>query len=1313
MGGKLMATCAAALCVASSWGGTWAERLNALFAIDGKDNVIAPEDCGLVNGHVTFNGWLEDVAEVRGFIAPPYQSRDFSFVMRFNGMPVRTESNRWRPEELWRTGHSREWKVTSRLLPVADARAAILEVEVENTANWKANLNVRCNVSGGLDILGEWKFGKPGLPKIADVRFEDWIAVLENPDADVQLAASFPGGVKELDFKSKEKGWKTRFHVAIAIGRKGEALELVRRIRAAPAATVEAARAAWTKRVGGLSAKFPALETDNAQLERLYARSLLHLLLNEWNVPEFELHPYYATGGINGGCVGNYLWNYGEVYRLWPMLSSDVAKSHLRKFLSLDLTKCFAFDPCSGKPFGPYYPVNQEKVLLSAYAYVLETGDRAFLSERLGDGTVLDRLQDAALALDDLSKPAVLVDYGDGNHHLELRKEWRYDGVLPDMNLRRIVCFRLADRLCALAGARPRADYVARANALKKLVKDELWDANAGWFAVVQPNGKRELRWTMQMFKALGWGDWAIPPSVENALVGHLMDEKEFLGPYGVHSLAKTDPAYDEDDVDNGGPGACVSFAPAIVDRLYRSGRVAEAEKIFRRLWWLADCLPYWGDSHYADRRDYRRDTPLMNDIQGASLAQTVIFGLFGIEPKEDRSLEVTPHLPKGTKWMALRGVRLAGRTFDVIATEARGVEVLCEGRRFRAYNGESVVIPPPAEPGKRMAGDNLMPNGDFEAGEAGWKILGPSARIERGGGFEGSAGFVFEKPAGPDVKWPQSEGFPVEGGVAYRIEARMNTDAFENGGLSFSLAASDANGKVVAGCGTTRITDNDPRTDGWYRVEGVTKALPLEAKTASFYLWSRDESHGTARIDDIVVKPAVANPLDKMVCSAYRAEAAGGDVTFKAAYVVNPDRYPDAALRTTVEYLSVNGFRRARAETRDGVVSATVPVSDFAFGRNAVRFRLYVAKGWQELGTTTCFFTRLAKEPSRKVTFDGYGRAVVDGRLFFPLGMFWGKVTEEKLNHYCQGPFNCLMPYSETRVEALDLCAKRGLKVLYHLSGQFKEIDAATPEKAVAISDREFIREAIRLKDHPAIFAWYIADEVPAQFAPILRERCERLHEVDPDHPTWVVLDQPANTRPLVHGYDAIGVDPYPIGNRGNETRTAIGIASGWALTAKRLTFGFRPMWNVPQTFNWKHYRTKDEAKLIPNLRWPTEEEFRTMTWQQIAAGANGIVYYSYFDIVDANRGWSEELKAQKWREVVKVAEEVKAKERVLLSEPGPAVERAPEGIVARTWRTDDGTVHVLVCNALREAVSGDLVVGGKTLPVSLPGIGVEFKSY
>ena len=123
-------------------------------------------------------------------------------------------------------------------------------------------------------------------------------------------------------------------------------------------------------------------------------------------------------------------------------------------------------------------------------------------------------------------------------------------------------------------------------------------------------------------------------------------------------------------------------------------GRLDEADDIFHRLTWLGECLPYWGDSHYADRKDYRHGTLQLN-LEGGGIAQTLIFGMFGIEVEEDFSIRVEPHLPKSAGRISLAGLRLAGQTIDVQCTRMGGMTVDCGGRRFTVPLGGKVVCPP------------------------------------------------------------------------------------------------------------------------------------------------------------------------------------------------------------------------------------------------------------------------------------------------------------------------------------------------------------------------------------------------------------------------------------------------------------------------------------------------------------------------------------------------------------------------------------------------------------------------------------------
>ena len=88
---------------------------------------------------------------------------------------------------------------------------------------------------------------------------------------------------------------------------------------------------------------------------------------------------------MNGGCLCCYLWTFGEVYRLWPMLDPEAAKAQIRTYLRLNLSACYAFDPVRLEAQGPYYPVNHEKVLLLAHAYVTETGDKAAMATTISN----------------------------------------------------------------------------------------------------------------------------------------------------------------------------------------------------------------------------------------------------------------------------------------------------------------------------------------------------------------------------------------------------------------------------------------------------------------------------------------------------------------------------------------------------------------------------------------------------------------------------------------------------------------------------------------------------------------------------------------------------------------------------------------------------------------------------------------------------------------------------------------------------------------------------------------------------------------
>ena len=586
----------------------------------------------------------------------------------------------------------------------------------------------------------------------------------------------------------------------------------------------------------------------------------------------------------------------------------------------------------------------------------------------------------------------------------------------------------------------------------------------------------------------------------------------------------------------------------------------------------------------------------------------------------------------------------------------------------------------------------NLFPVGDFEKGcNGGWHFKAPLWRIEDGIGYAKSHGLVLDVGiGGRKIDWPWTDGIKVEPGSSYKISMRVKDGGFKiRGGMLYvGVGWYSADNRKIGKTFANRVADNDLDQDGWFRFEANTGPLPSDADHLSFFVWAPDSVSGQIYFDDFTVSATTTGPgVQAVHTSAYRNLQAHGPLGLRALYFVNPVKIPPKTLRGRFMVKTRNGVRAVDAVLADGIAAATVSVDELEIGTHPIVFELARASG-QELGRGEVTFTRVERLPSRSVWIDRRQRTIVDGKPFFPLGMYFTGISDALLDYYMQGPFNCLMPYNWPTREQLDACQKRNLRVIYPMERAYpggKPITHSTKR------GNDYVREMFeKIKGHPAILAWYICDELPSSMDWALRERHALLKELDPDHPTWCVIYEPENFRPFLGGYDVAGVDPYPIGNHGDAKATDISIASAWPLEAKKAMFGFRPMWNVPQAFNWAWYRKNEYGK--PGVDMPTEEELRSMSWQSIAGGANGLVYYSFFNIFD---GEDEPLRGKIFSSVCSVAREIRDRESILLSPLlPPEIRCVPEGAVARTWRTETGEIWLLVCNTTRRALSGRVEV-------------------
>lgn len=295
------------------------------------------------------------------------------------------------------------------------------------------------------------------------------------------------------------------------------------------------------------------------------------------------------------------------------------------------------------------------------------------------------------------------------------------------------------------------------------------------------------------------------------------------------------------------------------------------------------------------------------------------------------------------------------------------------------------------------------------------------------------------------------------------------------------------------------------------------------------------------------------------------------------------------------------------------------------------------------------------------KVYLDPHNNCIVDGKPFFPLG-FYGGGSESQALEVADSPYNCLLDYGtnhKSKAEMrkyLDLLHSKGLRLIYCLNDVYPTARYLEGQSWEGIKGNQAIADGVvrAYRDHPALLAWYLNDELPRTLEPKLRSYYRRVAELDPNHPCYIVLCNMAELRYFPETTDVMGVDPYPIPS------SPVTTVSDWMESANRATRGHMPTWLVPQAFAWyQHHPEGSDRARIPNEedlrtgRAPTFEEARCMTYLALAHGAKGLIYWCYY-----NMRVLPQYK-EMWGWMKRLGGEVKALSPVLLSPEAPAPAR------------------------------------------------------
>ncbi|MFC3804188.1 hypothetical protein [Cohnella sp. GCM10012308] len=211
------------------------------------------------------------------------------------------------------------------------------------------------------------------------------------------------------------------------------------------------------------------------------------------------------------------------------------------------------------------------------------------------------------------------------------------------------------------------------------------------------------------------------------------------------------------------------------------------------------------------------------------------------------------------------------------------------------------------------------------------------------------------------------------------------------------------------------------------------------------------------------------------------------------------------------------------------------------------------------------------------------------------------GKLSAD-MNQLAADGFNVMHPSAELGngfdASFVDDAGAKGIKLI--------------PENIATLVNYNFLTQ---FKDKTAILGWSICDDCDPYNAPsTVQSYQDAVRAIDTNHITFgagahYTYESGYNVGSYVNILDSMGREMYPIG-------TSIPMNTVYAAmkdTADAYRAAGKPAFGIVQTFSW--YQIAPSLQPDPVLgRAPDASEVRNMTYQSLAAGAKGIIFFPYY---------------------------------------------------------------------------------------------------
>ncbi|WP_147917933.1 hypothetical protein [Ruania zhangjianzhongii] len=671
--------------------------------LDRFDDMVNPP--GLTNHWATAQV-DHDVLAVRSLNVPPISQGDSisgqlylgGRLARSYGQPVRV---RWRPDRVERRTTIDGWEIeTVTVCPPGQPGVAV-QLQVRNTGPartlrlgvWLTSTVTRASEAwlsaeppqaantttrAGARVLGTdqsaWSAQELVLPEGA--------VLIDGGDRVVEAEVEVPAG-------GSVTGGYVHAIAATEAAAAGAADALVAGLDQAAAVS----ESTWNAKLAAMfdagndefSGSLPVLDTSNEALRKLYWWGAVGVLWFRRDNPASVLGRTYDTLMPRYWQTTTFIWDYSLSSQVHALLDPAVMRRQLGHWVGLDIDSHFGTEWLTGGPVGYWYSVNHYAMTRLVRDYVAYTGDQAFLGEEhTTPGGVArpmrDHVRSWARAWHRIRSASGLADYGEIDNLLECVSSYVHE--VASLNAANVWCLRTAARLAELDGDAEEATQLrTEADELVELVK-ELYIPGAGFFHARQPDGTLVPTRHCYDFATVGT---TIADDLDEQVRAEMVDffTRELQSPSWMRALSPHDPdAGYSLRADHQWNGAYPAWPPDAARAVIDLGRPDVVAQWLPGLARSTNQGPP-GQAHFVEEaaeplnggaRKTPPQFPYLIDwscSSAGSWVELIISGIFGVQVDPSGTVTASPKLAEVDADAVLRGLRVAGVSYDVDAEAA------------------------------------------------------------------------------------------------------------------------------------------------------------------------------------------------------------------------------------------------------------------------------------------------------------------------------------------------------------------------------------------------------------------------------------------------------------------------------------------------------------------------------------------------------------------------------------------------------------------------------------------------------------------